>query len=280
MHIAASCNDVQVVKFLAEKKVYSGSQFKEQAKYNIGFNSTAFGCGVVTGKYENLKVLKAAGLDYINFKETGIHNGWKLAYLYGDKKSLESLDKIGFTPNKREILRAFEEANEQIVNELIKRYPQLIEKEKTKVLRAISLNSVKYLYKIYDKKIKLNQESLYNLVEKREDSLVKQILDEKFYDGAINLEKLLTEAVDVGDFSMVKFLIAQGANINKLTDTDYGKYNAVHVAAHTWSADILKYLIEMGGDVRMKTSKGKTPYDIAKEVDNPENVSIIKNQLK
>lgn len=280
MHIAALCNNVQVVNFLAKKKVYAGSQYKDAAQNYIGFNSNAFDYAAVAGKYENLKALKTAGLDFSNYKESGIHTAWRQVYLYGNKKSIEALSEIGYKPDKKEILRAFAEGNEQIVNELIKRYPQFIKEEKNKVLEAISENSIKYLYKFYDKKIKVNQEGLCKLVQQREDYLVKQILEEKLFEGNISYEALLSEAVDVGDFSMVKYLIAKGADINKLTDTGYGKCNAVHVASNTWSADILKYLIKMGGNVRIKNSQGKEPYEIAKKIGNLENANIIKSELR
>lgn len=280
MHIAALCNDAKVVEFLVEKKVYAGSKYKDLSKNYIGFNATAFDYAAVAGKFDNLSVLKKAGMDYGNYRESGIHTVWRQVYLFGNKKSLEALNKIGFKPNKKEILRAFAEGNEKILNELIKRYPQIIKEEKNKVLEAISDNSVKHLKIICDNKIKLNQESIRRLVEQREDNLVKQILEEKLYEGNIDLEVLLSDAIDVGNFTMVKFIVSKGADINKVVKTDYGKCNAIHIASNTWSADILKYLIKMGGDVRIKNFQGKEPYDIAKKLGNIENANIIKSELR
>lgn len=63
---------------------------------------------------------------------------------------------------------------------------------------------------------------------------------------------------------------------------EYGniKVTLLHVASWSTSADILKYLIEEGGDLRIKDSNGKTSYKYAKQSGTKENIGIIKKALK
>ena len=44
---------------------------------------------------------------------------------------------------------------------------------------------------------------------------------------------------------------------------------------HT-SVDILKFLIENGGDIQIKDGDGKTPYDYAKEMRLKDNMELLK----
>lgn len=90
----------------------------------------------------------------------------------------------------------------------------------------------------------------------------------------------LLGAVEIGDYEIVKKLVENGADVNRLVNTEDGRYTALHVASWSTSADILKYLIEKGGDLRIKDSDGKTSYECAKQPGTKENMRIIKKALK
>ncbi len=95
----------------------------------------------------------------------------------------------------------------------------------------------------------------------------------------VNMGSALIEAVRCGDFKLVKKYISQGADVNRLvTDVDE-KYSAMHTAAWSASEDILKYLIANGGDLEVKDSEGRTPYEVAKENRNRINMKILKSNM-
>lgn len=54
------------------------------------------------------------------------------------------------------------------------------------------------------------------------------------------------------------------------------KYTAMHVAAWSTSREIIKFLIEHGGDCTIKDSNGKTPYKWAKKLGIKENMELLK----
>lgn len=96
----------------------------------------------------------------------------------------------------------------------------------------------------------------------------------------VDMGSALIEAVRCGDFKLVKKYIAHGADVNRLvTDADE-KYSALHTAAWSASEDILKYLISNGGDLEVKDSEGRTPYEIVKENRNRINMKIIKAAMR
>ena len=91
-------------------------------------------------------------------------------------------------------------------------------------------------------------------------------------------ETALPDAISMGDLTAVKELVDNGADINRLVEVSpmEGKYTAMHVAAWNTSRDIIKFLIEHGGDCTIKDSNGKTPYKWAKKLGIKENMELLK----
>lgn len=59
---------------------------------------------------------------------------------------------------------------------------------------------------------------------------------------------------------MVKYLIEKGADLNTPVEDDKDdSYTVMHVVAQASSKTILDYLIEKGGDMKVKNSHGETP---------------------
>lgn len=77
-----------------------------------------------------------------------------------------------------------------------------------------------------------------------------------------NTTKLIT-SVYTNDLTTIKQLITE-TNINKVINTK-NNYTILHYAALVHETNILKYLIELGGNIILKDINGKDVYDIATE---------------
>ena len=86
----------------------------------------------------------------------------------------------------------------------------------------------------------------------------------------------LENAIAIGDLKSVRYLVKQGVAINAMIADVDCDYTPMHVAAQSPSVDILKFLIENGGDIQIKDGDGKTPYDYAKEMRLKDNMELLK----
>src|SRR5436190_2229304 len=90
-----------------------------------------------------------------------------------------------------------------------------------------------------------------------------------------NLDFELVRAVRYNDISKVKDFLRQGANVNVETKSEsYYKYTPLHYAAYDVNVDIVRVLIEAGGNVNAVDYEGNTPLDVAIGLDRDD--SIIK----
>lgn len=97
-------------------------------------------------------------------------------------------------------------------------------------------------------------------------------------DGDEGRASLLHVAVKAGKRDVVQFLLASGANPN-----DPGFYHGltpVHMAAFREDEEILRDLLEAGGDARARTANGNTPLMKAHFIGNTKNALVIGDYLR
>ena len=105
----------------------------------------------------------------------------------------------------------------------------------------------------------------------------RQQLENKMTKGKVRKEYLLQTAVDIGDYTMVRYLVEQGADINKYVKEETENYSstALQTACASQSQEILKYLKKHGGDSKKKDSEGRSCKKIAKDNKAVWNLELI-----
>lgn len=91
----------------------------------------------------------------------------------------------------------------------------------------------------------------------------------------------------VPSLQAVKYLLEKGANVNeghtRQQWTCYGSMKirgALHQAARNQHEDLVALLIEQGGDVRLKDTKGKTPSFYAYEMRNDNIMKMVLEKMR
>lgn len=72
-------------------------------------------------------------------------------------------------------------------------------------------------------------------------------------------ETPLIRAAHNGHFSTVRFLAEKGANVNAI---DMGDNTALHWASMRGHVEIVKYLLQSGGDKSLRNKQDKMPIDL------------------
>jgi len=85
-------------------------------------------------------------------------------------------------------------------------------------------------------------------------------------------------AIKTGDETAVKLFFAAGMNPNQ-TKKDTGETSAI-VATEVGQLSIMKLLIAQGADLLMQDQKGRTPVDIAVKQGSIELLKLLMDQLK
>ena len=77
------------------------------------------------------------------------------------------------------------------------------------------------------------------------------------------LNYLLLDGCYNDNLDIIKECLSKGCDINF---QDYDKRTALHIAAEENKKEIVKFLIERGGDLNLKDRWGKTPNDLIKKI--------------
>ena len=87
-------------------------------------------------------------------------------------------------------------------------------------------------------------------------------------------------SVYISDLSTIRFIAPSIDNLNNIKCS--GSYNILHYAAWKGKADIVKFILTEHPtfQINEKTSKGLTPYEIAKIMGNTEIVQMLENSGK
>ena len=120
-------------------------------------------------------------------------------------------------------------------------------------------------------------DELQEIIWNGESDIARKILENKMTKGKVRKEYLLQTAVDIGDYTMVRYLVEQGADINKYVKEETENYSstALQTACASQSQEILKYLKKHGGDSKKKDSEGRSCKKIAKDNKAVWNLEII-----
>lgn len=134
-----------------------------------------------------------------------------------------------------------------------------------------------HILEICKKGVKATEDELKEMIWSRESSIVQKILEQKMTMGKVRKEALLQSAIDIGDYTMVRYLVKQGADINKYVKDEVEDYSCTsfQMACGSESQDILRYLKKNGGDDTKKDSDGRTCIQIAKDNKVTWNLSIL-----
>lgn len=263
LHIASLCNDESVVEFLFDKNINSGPKYQEDEMENY----SALDYAVISGndnKYEYLKKHKV--------KTATKQSVWEAATTYGNEDSIKLLKKNFYKPSEKEILQGYMHGNDKVINEMIN------QKYTINVIKGelTSQSSIEAIKKLYQKmNVKISQETMESLVEARDNIFIKNIIKAQRYQGTLNKEKLLYYAIDTGNLDLVKYFTKLGADINKIIKVEGNQCSSFHKAAESLSQDILKYLINEGGNIHKKNGEGKNAIEIAKDIGYEENEKLL-----
>ena len=204
--------------------------------------------------------------------QDNIQNGecrtWSFLLDYGNVKSFETVLKLGYVPNQIEIFHGYEDAGEDVFDGLYQNgYSINYEEDGDGLLCSASLETTPKFEKLCEWGLRAKEGELNNLIWMGRSNLVRTVLEKKMYQGNIRKEVLLQSAINVGDFPMVKYLVKQGADINKYVkdETEDFSWTSLNMAYGRDSVEITEYLKEKGGDITKKDSSGRSCKDIAKE---------------
>ena len=196
---------------------------------------------IVAGNLDKAKILIEK--DKVNFKKN--HHGkpcdvWEFILAFGDKKSFKTLESLGHQPTKEEIYDTYQNYG-------------------------------------YEQGIKVKEDELQEIIWNGESDIARKILENKMTKGKVRKEYLLQTAVDIGDYTMVRYLVEQGADINKYVKEETENYSstALQTACASQSQEILKYLKKHGGDSKKKDSEGRSCKKIAKDNKAVWNLELI-----
>ena len=266
IHIAALCNQAKVVDYLLDQ----GLKGSDKTDF---FQADAVAFAVLGNHLDTAQLLIQKGkVDYKKNLSDGECAAWTFISAYGGKESFQSLAKLGYQPTEREIYHAFEYGSEE-------QYPALIEfKDVVKVkgedggsvLSCFSMQGYgNQFYDLCQKGLRADEDVLKELIWSGRSDIVRKVLEEKMTQGNIRKEALLQSAIDIGDFTMVKYLVKKGADINKYVEAgaEDDMWTPMQTTYARASKDIRKYLEENGGNTSKKDSKGRSCKEIAEEAE-------------
>jgi len=85
----------------------------------------------------------------------------------------------------------------------------------------------------------------------------------------------LHSATAISNFEITEYLLANGANLNVRQQSGVTQ---LHSAAHNGQPKIAQLLIEHGADINVRTDDGKTPFDMAVEKGYVETAELLRRK--
>jgi len=268
LQVALRYNDVEAVKYLVQSGCSLEEFYIEDALYG--------------GKEANVEYLQKMGFEIQKDEYL-----WSLACSSGNRDSIRILLENGYKPTDDEIVDGyyFSGDNDETFDALLEfgipfdvedkagdtPLVKLCSEDQEKAKRLLELGAAVDAKAIWEAIFWDFDELAEEMIAKCDD--VDSLPRSEFYSP-------LTAAVAMGNFDMVKLLVEEKhVDINRIFN--YGGFDedsAMHDAAGYSSEDILKYLIDKGGDTQLKTENGETPMDAAIESGYEANVRILEGK--
>ncbi len=89
----------------------------------------------------------------------------------------------------------------------------------------------------------------------------------------------LLGAASTGGEETLRWLVAKGAKVNKITQLEYGGTTALTTAARVGNAENVRVLLDLGADPRLKMKSGATALSNAQESGDAETIALVKAAL-
>lgn len=267
IHAASKYNSKEVVSYLMEE----GLDPYEKTYYS---QSNALTAAAMGANREVVDFLKDSGMGWQQKPEyDDVGSSWISICRGGTGGSLELMLEDGFYPSDQEIIYGYRECNESIFDALLekgipynKKYYEsgIMFSGFTELCSSQPKLAMKICEK--DKELKITPQNLQDAIESGNRELAMELIGRADSLDVYWTESLLEAAVKTGDMELVRCLVENGADIDYVIPAEGN--DAYHTVMHTavcQSQEVLRYLLEQGGDMTVKNYEGKTPYDCAKE---------------
>ena len=208
---------------------------------------------ILGGSYSNAEILIRDGKgDYTQNPEDGECVTWSFICALGNKKSFRAIQKLGYKPTDLEVFHAYENSDMETFQYLLhKDYSIYVQEDGDNILDSVCLDSPDKAWTFCKRGLYASESNLKSLIWIVKGDVVKKIIESKKTKGVVRKEELLQESINIGDLSMVKYFVENGANVNRyLYDKtkDYS-YTSMHMASGRESSKIVSYLKRHGGDI-------------------------------
>lgn len=258
LHTAAMQNNIEAVKFFIEKglDVNAKITFSEDRPLDAA---------VMGVNYETIR--------YLLNQRAETEEMWEIACLEETGELVEFLVKEGYEPTGMDIYDALVDGSDRVFEKVIEM--GVFINGMNEEIPVNWVHTEERMLTLLQKGAVITEDTLSHAVNLRAYDTIDIILRRG---GGIGQESALSDAISIGDLTAVEKLVDNGADINRLVEVSSmeGRYTAMHVAAWNTSRDIIKFLVEHGGDCTIKDSSGKTPYKLAKESGLKENMRLLK----
>lgn len=138
--------------------------------------------------------------------------------------------------------------------------------------------TIYYKYDLIEIEKRKVVEKLYTAIENKDLKSVKECFNQgievNFIDYARNRHTPLMWASQYGNNDIVKYLIEQGAEVNKTQN--FNRDYPLVLATKQENIDIVKTLIANGADLNIKNQNNETALTIAQKLNNKELVTLLK----
>ncbi|MGL4485195.1 MAG: ankyrin repeat domain-containing protein [Anaerovoracaceae bacterium] len=245
---------------------------------------TSLSISVLAGNKIGAKILKENGAKFqTELNKLDDINIWEEACGYGDSNSLKILAELNYTPTEQEMYAGLLKATDKTFTTLMNKYIPVNYEKKVEIFSSIIDNYAvsgdeRKVMALYQNGAKVTKETLYYACSSYCNTFVRAVIEKKeiIIDKGV-METALAYAIDSGNFEMVKYLIKKGANPNELLtgkeSEEFHEYyvdwrdeiTPVHVASVRPSRTILNYIIQNGGDAKVKSKRGVTPLKFARK---------------
>lgn len=173
-------------------------------------------------------------MDYTQKWEDGECVIWSFICALGNKKSFRAIQKLGYKPTDLEVFHAYETSDMEIFQSLLnKNYLIFVQEDGDNILDSVWLDSPDKAWTLCKQGLYDSESNLKSLIWIGKGDVVKKIIESKKTKGVVRKEELLQKSINIGDLSMVKYFVENGANVNRyLNDKtkDYS-YTSMHMAS-------------------------------------------------